>query len=76
MLYVKFIDFDGKEWEFKNVVKLDIIVKDTLPERSYDANIGYYDDNGMYHEEIGDIPNIINIEFLHNECTDGKETVE
>ena len=71
MLRIKFIDFDGKEWEFKNVVKLDIAVKDSwidgVQKKSYDANIGYYDDDGVYHEEIGDIPNIINIEFLCKE---------
>lgn len=68
MLYIKFIDFDGKEYEFKNVVKLDITVKDVwieddVQKRSYKVYIGYYDDNGTYHQEIGDIPNIINVEF-------------
>ncbi|MBP5597977.1 MAG: hypothetical protein J6Y02_21595 [Pseudobutyrivibrio sp.] len=42
---------DEKTFTFKNVEKISINKKDT--------NIGYYDDDGVYHEEIGPTPKLI-----------------
>ena len=48
MLTAVFITDDDKTFTFKNVEKVSINKKDT--------NIGYLDDNGDYHEEIGPTP--------------------
>lgn len=51
MLMAVLLESDGRIFNFKNVEKIEINHKDT--------NIGYYDNNGEYHEEIGDTPSII-----------------
>ena len=48
MLIAYFTTDDDKTFTFKNVEKVSINKKDT--------NIGYLDDNGDYHEEIGPTP--------------------
>lgn len=45
-----FID-DGKKFNFNNVVKLEVNDNDT--------NIGYTDNDGVYHEEVGNTPSEI-----------------
>ena len=48
MLIAYFTTDDDKTFTFKNVEKVSINKKDT--------NIGYFDDDGVYHEEIGPTP--------------------
>lgn len=48
MLTAYFTTDDDKTFTFKNVEKINIYGRDT--------NIGYYDDNNVYHEEIGPTP--------------------
>lgn len=50
MLTAVFTD-NGKTYNFKNVEKIDI-------DDAY-TTIGYYDDDGVYHEESGDTPKTI-----------------
>jgi hypothetical protein len=51
MLTAVFTDDNGKIFNFKNVEKINIYGNDTI--------IGYYDDNGVYHEETGTTPKTI-----------------
>ena len=46
-MVVKFND-QGRNWTFKNVVKIEMDTKELI--------IGYYDDQNEYHEEFGEIP--------------------
>lgn len=48
MLIAYFTTDDDKTFTFKNVEKINIYGRDTI--------IGYLDDNGDYHEEIGSTP--------------------
>jgi hypothetical protein len=48
MLTAVFITDDDKTFTFKNVEKVSINKKDTI--------IGYFDDDSVYHEEIGPTP--------------------
>lgn len=47
---VKFIDKDGRPWEFPNVTGIDIREKDNW------CDIKYYDEAGEFHDEVGDTP--------------------
>ena len=51
MLMAVILESDGRIFNYKNVEKININGKD--------INIGYFDDSGEYHEEIGDTLSMI-----------------
>ena len=58
---LKFTDAKGRLWEYDNVVKIYTNVQKSEIERSCTIfpvmfNFAYFDDLGVYHEEVGDVP--------------------